>query len=108
MRLLVNDLGPAKTTFLCYPFRSREVTAILDRLALRSDVCGISNYSHSALFQVQFVSRAMTLNNRTSDFLAERIKRNASTVRFAADLRALHCAVKSARSLAGVQASRSL
>jgi hypothetical protein len=108
MWLLVNDLGPAKTTFLCYPFRSREVTAILDRLALRSDICGISNYSHSTLFQVQFVSHAMTLYNGTSDFLGERIKRNASTVRFAADLRAIRCAVKSARSLAGVQASQSL
>jgi hypothetical protein len=85
MRLLANDLGQAKTAFLCCPFRSREVTAILDQLALRSDICGISNYSHSTLFQVQFVSRAMTLNNRTSDFLAERIKRNASTVRFAGD-----------------------
>ena len=61
------------------------------------------HYSHSTLFQVQFVSRAITLNNRTSDFLTERIKKNASTVR---------SAVKSARSLAGfaprVQARKSL
>jgi hypothetical protein len=61
MRLLADDLGPAKSTFLCYPLFSREVTAILDRLALRPDICGISNYLHSTLFQVQFVSRPMTL-----------------------------------------------
>ena len=41
------------------------------------------HYSHSTLIQVQFVSRAITLNNRTSDFLAERIEKNASTVRSA-------------------------
>jgi hypothetical protein len=95
MRLLANDLGPAKIAFLCYPFPSREVTAVLDRFALRSDICGISNYSHSTLFQVQFVSRAMTLNNRTSDFLAERIRKNASTVCFAADPRSgtLRCEI---------------
>ena len=95
MRLLANDLGPAKTTCLCYPFHSREVTAILDRLALRSHICGISNYSHSTLFQVQFVSPSMTLDDRTSDFLAERIKRNASAVRFAADPRSgtLRCEI---------------
>jgi hypothetical protein len=75
MRLLANDLGPAKIAFLCYPSPSREVTAVLDRLALRSDIGGISNYSHSTLFQVRFLSRAVTLNNRRSDFLAERIKR---------------------------------
>jgi hypothetical protein len=82
MRLLANDLGPGRIAFLCYPFPSREVTALLDRLALRSDTCSLLNYSHSSLFQVQFVSRAMTLNNRGSDFLAERIKRNPSTVSF--------------------------
>jgi hypothetical protein len=75
MRLLANDLGPAKIVFLCYSFPSREVTALLDQLALRPDIGGISNYSHSTLFQVQFGSRVMTLNNRSSDFLAERIKR---------------------------------
>jgi hypothetical protein len=113
MRLLANDLGPAKITFLCYPFPSREVTALLDRLALRSDICGISNYSHATLFQVQFVSSAMTLNNRSADFLAERIRKNASTVRFAAGIyEEVRYAVKSARSLAGfaprVQARKSL
>ena len=84
MRLLARDLRPAKIAFLCYPFPSREVTAILDRLALRPDIFRISNYSHSTLFQVQFVSGAMTLNNRRPDFLAERITENASTVRFVA------------------------
>ena len=71
MRLLANDLRPAKIAFLCYPFPSREVTAVLDRLALRPDICGISNYSHLTLFQVQFVSRAITLNNRISVFWPE-------------------------------------
>jgi hypothetical protein len=71
MRLLANDLGPAKIVFYAIP--SREV--FLDQLALRPDICAILNYSHSTLFQVQFVSRVMTLNNRSSDFLAERIKR---------------------------------
>jgi hypothetical protein len=68
MRLLANDLRPAKIAFLCYPFPSREVTVVLDRLALRPDICGISNCSNLALFQLQFVSLAMTLNNRRSDF----------------------------------------
>jgi hypothetical protein len=113
MRPLANDLGPAKISFLCYPSPSREVTAVLDRLALRPDGCGISNSSRSTLFQGQFVSRAMTLNNRRSDFLAERIKKNASTVRFAAGIyEAVRNAVKLARSLAGfaprVQAGKSL
>jgi hypothetical protein len=75
MRLLASDLGPAKIGFLCYPFPSLEVTPLLDRLGLRPDTCGLSNCSHLTLFQVQFVSRAMTLNNRRSDFLAERIKK---------------------------------
>jgi hypothetical protein len=68
MRLLANVLRPAKIGFLCYPFPSREVTAVLDRLALRPDICGISNCSNLALFQVQFVSRAISLNNHISDF----------------------------------------
>jgi hypothetical protein len=71
------------------------------------------HYSHSTLIQVQFVSRAITLNNRTSDFLAERIEKNASTVRSAAGIcEEVRYAVKSARSLAGfaprVQARKSL
>ena len=71
------------------------------------------HYSLSTLFQVQFVSRAITLNNRTSDFLTERIKKNAPTVRSAAGIcEEVRYAVKSARSLAGfaprVQARKSL
>jgi hypothetical protein len=71
------------------------------------------HYSHSTLIQGQFVSRAITLNNRTSDFLAERIEKNASTVRSVAGIcEEVPYAVKSARSLAGfaprVQARKSL
>jgi hypothetical protein len=85
MRLLANDLGPAKIAFLCYPIPNREVTAVLDRLALRPDICGISNCSNLALFQVQFVSRAISLNNHISDFGREQ-RKNASTVGFAAGI----------------------
>jgi hypothetical protein len=111
MGLLAN--GPAKIVFLCYLFPSREFTALLDQLARGSAICGRSNYSHSTLFQVQFVSAPMTLNDRRSDFLAERIKKNASTFRFAAGIYEKVCyAVKSARSLAGfaprVQARKTL
>lgn len=67
MRLLANDLGPAKIAFLCYSFPSREVTTLLDRPVLRPDICGISNYSRLTL-QVEFVSRTTTLNNRSADF----------------------------------------
>lgn len=97
MRLLANVLRPAKIAFLCYPFPSREVTAALDRLALRPDICGISNCSNLALFQVQFVSRAISLNNHISDFWREQ-KKNASTVGFAAGICEEVCyAVKSTR-----------
>jgi hypothetical protein len=70
-------------------------------------------YLHSILFQVQFVSRAITLNNRISDFLPEPIKKSASTVRFAAGIcEEVRYTVKAARSLAGfaprVQARKSL
>jgi hypothetical protein len=77
MRLLANDLGPAKIGFLCYPFPSCEVTPLLDRLALRPDTCGLSNCSHLTLFQLQFVFRAMTLNiyNRPPFFSGANEKR---------------------------------
>ena len=101
MRLLANVLRPAKIAFLCYPFPSREVTAVLDRLALRPDICGISNCSNLALFQVQFVSRAISLNNHISDFWP-RAKKECVHRWFRSGIcEEVRYAVKSGRSLAG-------
>ena len=114
MRLLANVLRPAKIAFLCYPFPSREVTAVLDRLALRPDIdiCGISNCSNLALFQVQFVSRAISLNNHISDFWPRAKKERVHRWFRRWDLRRGRYAVKSGRSLAGfaprVQVRKSL
>src|SRR4030095_10425135 len=53
------------------------------------------HYSHPTLFQVQFVSRAITLNNRTADFLAARIKKECVHRSFRSGIcEEVRCAVK--------------
>ena len=80
MRLLANDWGPAKIGFLPDPSPSRKNPAVLDRLVLRADIRSISDDSRSTLLQVQVLSPVIILNDRTSDFLTERLRKNASTL----------------------------
>src|SRR5207248_10390981 len=75
MRLLVKDLGPAKIAFLSDPSPSSKIPAVLDRVVLRRNICSISNDSRSTLFQVQFLSHELTMNNLTPDPLT-RMKKN--------------------------------
>jgi hypothetical protein len=76
MRLLANDLGPAKVAFLCYPFRSREVRPFW--IDSQSDhISAAPRMTRIQLsFKSKFVSREITLNNLASDPLT-RLKKNS-------------------------------
>ncbi len=112
MRLLANDLGPAKVAFLCYPFRSREVRPFWidshsDQISVHIDLLPFNSVSSPVRFPCSNSKYCI------SDFLTERMKKNASTVRFAAGIcEKVRYAVKSARSLSGfaprVQVRKSL